>query len=233
MTIKINSTKDYGVDGVNILVYGESGNGKTRLCSTSRNPIIISAESGLLSLADFDIPAIEVTTVKEINEVYKWIISSEEAEKYETICFDSLTEVAEILLSTFKMEDKDGRKIYPRLDDEMSKTIRAFRNIKKKNKYFTARLFRHKDEYSGKIMHVPEMPGNRLLNKFPYFFDAFMTLHIGELKDGKKYRFLQTESDFQYLAKDRSGKLDLKEKPNLSFLFDKISGITQNKTKEK
>lgn len=227
MAIKINSTKDYGVDGVNILVYGESGNGKTRLCSTANNPIIISAESGLLSLADFDIPAIEVTTVEEITEVYKWVISSKEAEKYDTICFDSLTEVAEILLSMFKMKVKDGRQIYPRLDDEMSKTIRAFRNIKGKNKYFTARLFRHKDDYNGKIMHVPEMPGNRLLNKFPYFFDAFMVLHLGDLKDGKKHRFLQTESDFQYLAKDRSGKLDLKEPPNLAFLFNKISGIKE------
>ena len=54
MAIKLHSTKDVTVNGVKMMVYGASGVGKTRLTTTCPNPIIISAEKGLLSLADYD-----------------------------------------------------------------------------------------------------------------------------------------------------------------------------------
>ena len=54
----------------NCLVYGESGIGKTVLCTTAPRPLIMSAEKGLLSIADTDVDIVEVSSLAEIKEVY-------------------------------------------------------------------------------------------------------------------------------------------------------------------
>lgn len=224
--IKITSTKDHSTHGVKIMVYGSSGGGKTRLCGTAPSPIIISAESGLLSLAEVDIPVIEVNTVEDVNDVYNWAISSEEAKKYDTLCLDSITEIAEVLLTTFKAEDKDARAAYGRLADEMTKTIRSFRDLKGKNVYFTAKQVTLTNDV-GVTSYVPSMPGKTLLNGLPFFFDEVLSIQLGKLENGTQYRYLQTFSDRQRDCKDRSGKLDQKEEPNLQKIFNKISGKTK------
>lgn len=54
MAIEIRKTNDISVTGrgIKLAVYGGAGIGKTRLSATAPNPLIISAESGLLSLKD-------------------------------------------------------------------------------------------------------------------------------------------------------------------------------------
>jgi hypothetical protein len=50
--------------------------------------------------------------------------------------------------------------------------------------------------------------------------------------DGKteEYRYLQTQPDISYHAKDRSGKLNKIERPNLKMIINKVMGTsTPNK----
>jgi hypothetical protein len=47
---------------------------------------------------------------------------------------------------------------------------------------------------------------------------------VGQTPDGKKFRYLQTEADYQYEAKDRSGALAPMEPPDLSAIIRKIKG---------
>ena len=70
MALKLTTTKQAAqLNGLKMLVYGASGAGKTRLCATTGAPtVIISAESGLLSLRDSDIPVIEVQTLEDVFE---------------------------------------------------------------------------------------------------------------------------------------------------------------------
>ena len=99
MAIQLRSTKNFGRDaGVKVLVYGRPGAGKTRLCATAPSPIILSAESGLLSLADEDIPVQTITSIDDLNEVYAWLLGSEEAKDFKTVCLDSVSEIAEQVL---------------------------------------------------------------------------------------------------------------------------------------
>ena len=223
MAIKLTTTNKSS-KYVKALCYGDAGVGKTVLCSTAPNPVIISAEKGLLSLAHLDIPVIEVKSLSDVQDAYEFVTESKEAEQFETICLDSITDVAEVMLNQYKKEDKDPRKSYGRLADDMTYLIRSFRDIENFNVYFSAKMIRIEDEYTGISTFRPGMPGKALVNGLPFFFDEVLALKIGEGEDKSTFRYLQTESDLQYTAKDRSGKLDNIERPDLTYIFDKVLG---------
>lgn len=223
MAIKLRSTKDYGAESINLLVYGEAGVGKTVLCSTAPNPVIISAEGGLLSLQDHDIPAFEIQTREDCNEIYEWLKKSDEAKKYETVCIDSISEIAEVLLADEKKRSRDARQAYGVMNDEMAILIRGFRDLPK-NVYFSAKLKKLTDDNSGFTTYIPSVPGNNILQSLPYFFDGVFPLKYGKLEDGSVFRYLQTAGDLQWIAKDRSGKLDKMCEPNITAIFNAIRG---------
>ena len=215
MAIKLKSTKDYKTSSLNILVYGEAGVGKTKLCATAPKPLIISAEGGMRTLAEEDIPVFEISTRADCDEIYDWIVSSQEAKQYDTICIDSLSEIAEVLLLSEKKKTKDARQAYGVMNDEMAILIRGFRDLPK-NVYFSAKLKKDKDDKSGAMYYAPQVPGNTVFQALPYFFDIVMAFRFGSLEDGTIYRYLQTQGDMFWVAKDRSEKLDKIVKPDLS-----------------
>lgn len=224
MTIKITSTKDSALDGVKCLVYGKSGIGKTVLMATAPKPIILSAEAGLLSLADIDIPAIEVKTIQDIYDAKEFLIESDEAKQYETICLDSITEVGEVLLSAFKERSRDARGAYGDLADEMAKLIREFRDIKGRNIIFSAKHKRVTDDDTGITSYFAAMPGKTLLDGLPFFFDEVFHMTFMQDDNGVNHRVLKTEAGIGHDAKDRSGKLSSIEEPNLTKIINKITG---------
>lgn len=226
MAIKLTTTRQSS-KFIKALCYGDAGAGKTVLASTAPNPIIISAESGLLSISDKDIPVIEVNTLDDMFEAYQFITESEDAKQFETICLDSITEIGEVMLSQYKKDDKDPRKSYGALADHMTQLIRQFRDLEGRHVYFSAKMTRIEDEHTGISTFRPAMPGKTLVNGMPFFFDEVMVMRIGEETDeesGKvsKFRYLQTQPDLQYIAKDRSGVLAEFEKPDLTYIFNKI-----------
>lgn len=224
MAIQLRSTKDFGRNaGVKVLVYGRPGAGKTRLCATAPAPIILSAESGLLSLSDEDIPVQQITSIDDLTEVYAWLYGSEEAKCYRTVCLDSVSEIAEQVLAKEKAAVKDGRKAYGEMQDRMTRLLRAFRDLPGRNVYFSAKMEKMQNE-EGMILYQPSLPGKTLSQGVGYFFDeVFAFVNIKD-EDGNLIRCLQTSSDTSYEAKDRSGKLSFYEAPDLSMVFRKIAG---------
>ena len=218
MPIKIQLTSEVKTHGVKTVVYGAAGVGKTVLCSTAPTPIIISAEQGLLSLADLDIPFIEVSNIKDIGEAYKLLKSNDD---FETICLDSLSEIAEVVLDEFKKDVNDPRQAYMHLAMSFNNMIRNFRDIKGKNVVFTAKQRRIEDEYTGKTSTEPYMPGQVLPINLPYFVDELLYMDLGKSKQGP-VRYLQCKPILGLPVKDRSGKLDEKEPADLTKLFNKI-----------
>jgi len=217
--LKLSSTKSK-VQHVKMLCYGDSGTGKTYLCRTAPRPVIISAEQGLLSLADVDIPVLEVRTLADVEEAYKHVAASKE---YDTICIDSLSDLAESLLLELKEDPKfrDPRQAYGQMADEMSRLTRMFRDIPNKHVYVIAKQIRVSDEATGAQTYEPMIPGKSFAANVSYFFDLVVALRIGK-REKETYRYLQTQPSIQYRAKDRSGKLAAQEEPNLAALFKKI-----------
>ena len=224
MAINLKSTKGVAVDGgVKVLVYGGAGAGKTTLIGTLPEPIIISAEAGLLSLADLDIPYIEVKDMASLREAYSFV-SSEESAGFRSVAIDSISEIAEVVLNAEKKQTKDPRQAYGALQEQMTDLIRAFRDLTGKNVYMSAKMEKQTDE-SGRILYGPSMPGNKLAQMLPYFFDEVLALRVEKDDEGKSQRALMCDSDGLWSAKDRSGKLEAYESADLGLLINKISGV--------
>lgn len=224
MAITLKSTKDAALDGIKILVHGPAGAGKTSLCATTGEPtIIISAESGLLSLRGHDIPVIEVKTLDQMYEAYEYVVNNPDGQAFQWVCLDSISEIAEVVLNHEKKVAKDPRQAYGALAEKMTDLIRAFRDLPGRNVYFSCKQERTKDEHSGAMLYYPAMPGNMLKQGVAYFFDEVMALRVEKDADGNPTRWLQTSRDFNYEAKDRSGCLEMFEAPNLADIAAKIS----------
>lgn len=219
MAIKLQNTKDYSSNGIKILVYGLSGAGKTCLIPTLEKPLVISVEGGLLSIKDAGVSYIEVRTLEDLTEAYEYAKSND----FKSIALDSISEIAEVILNAEKKTAKDPRQAYGTMQEKITDIIRAFRDLPAKNVYFSAKMEKMQDE-SGKILYSPSMPGNKVGQGMPYFFDEVFCLRVEKDESGKTIRLLQTESDNQYSAKDRSGKLDPYEPADLGAIIKKIGG---------
>lgn len=226
--------------GVKVLVYGGPGIGKTVLSATlGPGSLIVSAESGLLSLKranlerlfgvnnpsiNYDLPVITVATVQDFQDAYQWLLQSHEARQFHSIGVDSLSEIAEVVLNNAKRQVKDPRQAYGELTEKMETLVRAYRDLPGKNVYMAAKMEPMKDELTGVVRYGPSMPGKKLGPALPYFFDEVFRLGVNKTPQGESYRFLQTQPDLQYDAKDRSGALAPLEPPHLGQLFAKIQG---------
>ena len=225
MAINLKTTKGLSADnGVRFLVYGQAGAGKTSLIPTLPSPIILSAEAGLLSIADANLPYIEIKDMASLTEAYEWLTGSDEARQFQSVAIDSISEIAEVVLTVEKLNAKDPRQAYGAMQDHVGGLIRAFRDLPGKHVYMSAKLEKSQDEL-GKVHYAPAMPGNKAGQALPYQFDGVFALRVERDPEGKPVRALMTDTDGLWQAKDRSGKLDQWEAPDLGAIIAKISEV--------
>ena len=216
--------------------------GKTVLTATLPNPVLLMAEAGSLSLRSdniarifgpnvqgitYNMPMILITTVDDLTDAYNWLTQANEARQFQTVALDSLSEIAEVVLANAKRQVKDPRQAYGELIDKMEMSIRAYRDLPNRNVLMTAKMEPAKDEFTGIVKYSPSMPGSKLGPRLPYFFDEVFRLGVNKTPQGVPYRFLQTQPDLQYEAKDRSGALSPVEAPHMGYIMSKIFGGTR------
>lgn len=221
MAINLKTTKSLASSGVKLLVYGQAGAGKTTLIPSLPTPVVLSAEGGLLSIADADVPFIEIGTMAELWEAWEWLTKSAEATHFESVALDSISEIAEVVLSAEKKSSKDPRQAYGAMQEQMADIIRAFRDVPGKHVYMSAKLEKNQDEM-GRMLYSPSMPGNKTGQSLPYFFDEVLALRVEKNAEGETQRALMCDSDGLWVAKDRSGKLEMWEAPDLGAIIRKI-----------
>lgn len=221
MAIQLRRTSDVHANGIKMLVYGQSGAGKTTLIPTLPDSVVLSAESGLLSIAGANLPYIEIDGMDALKEAYVWLTQSEEAKGFESVALDSISEIAEVVLADAKKKAKDPRQAYGELADTMSEMVRAFRDLPGKNVYFSAKMEKTTDEI-GRVMYGPMMPGQKVGQGLPYFFDLVMALRIEKTPEGATFRTLMTDSDGLWTAKARGFALEAYEEPDLGAIIAKV-----------
>jgi hypothetical protein len=226
--VQILTTRGIGAAfGVKMLVYGRAGIGKTRLCATAPEPIIFSAEAGLLSLAEFNLPFVQISSMADLFEAYQWAESSVEARQFQTICLDSVSEIGEVILANARATGagaKDPRNAYGELIERALDLIKKFRNLPGYNVYFSAKQELMKTDTAGVNVFGPSMPGSKLGPALPYLFDEVFALNVQDQGE-QSWTYLLTKANSLYEAKDRSGTLDPIEMPDLTHIINKITGL--------
>jgi hypothetical protein len=224
MAISLKRTGGLSANGVKLLVYGQAGAGKTSLIKTLPHPVVLSAEGGLLSLQDADLPYLEITSMEDLHEAYAWVADSD----HKSVALDSISEIAEVCLNTEKKLKVNGKLVDPRqaygaMQEQMADIIRAFRDLPGRHVLMTAKLEKTQDEM-GRVLYSPSMPGIKTGQALPYFFDEVLALRVEKDQEGNTQRALMCDSDGLWLAKDRSGKLGTWEAPDLGEIINKIGG---------
>lgn len=227
MAIQLKNTNDVSQAKVKALVYGQAGAGKTTLATTMPKPFIISAEGGLLSIAGSGIPYIEVGSMEELGEAYEWV-TSPEADKFESVILDSLSEIGEVVLSAEKKRTVNGKLVDPRqaygaLQEQMGDLIRSFRDLPGKHVLMTAKLDKAQDEM-GRILYGPSMPGKQLPQALPFFFDAVFALRVEKDAEGKTQRALMCDTDGLWQAKCRIAGVNAWEAPDMGEIIKRVGG---------
>jgi hypothetical protein len=199
--------------------------------------VLISAESGALSLRKanleslfgintpgitYDMPMILIRGIDDLQDSYRWCTESAEARLFQGVGLDSISEIGEVVLNNAKRQVKDPRQAYGELIEKMESVIRSFRDLPNKHVLMAAKMEPNKDEMSGITRYGPSMPGAKLAQKLPYFFDFVFHLGVNKDAQGKDYRYLRTQPDMQYEAKDRSGRLLPLEYPHMGSIIAKV-----------
>lgn len=207
--------------GVKSLIYGGPGTGKTPLIKTAPRPVMCVVEPGMLSMRDaIDIPAWEAYTVERIDEFFEWMLKSKEINNFDTIAIDSISQLAEIVLTTMQKKFKDGRQAYGEMAKKMMQIVNDLYYLQNKHIYIIAKQAMIDD--NGVNLKRPYFPGQELNVKIPHVFDEIF--HISETNipgQNKPTLAIRTESTFGILARDRSGKLAELEQPHLEKIFKK------------
>jgi phage nucleotide-binding protein len=224
MAINLQSTNSVAQSGIKMLVYGAAGVGKTRLIPTLPSPVILSAEGGLLSISDQNIPFIEVKDMDTLREAYAWLTESEEAKQFASVAIDSISEIAEVCLGNEKKVNKDPRAAYGEMQTTMAEAIRSFRDLPK-HVLMTAKLEKSQDEL-GRMLYSPSMPGNKTGQALPYQFDIVAALRVEKDAEGATQRALMCDTDGLWQAKSRVRGVEVWESPDLGEIISKAKGAS-------
>jgi phage nucleotide-binding protein len=225
MTILIKNTKDKSNTFVNIIVYGDSGTGKTSLARDldHDSTLIVSLEDGLLSLDGCDIDYTNAKTISQIME----IVNSPDIKKYKTIMIDSITELSQ---NTFlelktkyeaieKAENKKPGTMAMKLWGDFTEGFsRLFKELRRLEKNVVAvALPTEKEDATGAIFKKPDVYG-KSSDRIIAWFDECFYMYVD--KDGAR-KFL-TETARNTMAKDRSGKFDKIIDANIGSVIETI-----------
>lgn len=228
MPLNWSTTDQAGVGhGIKALVYGGAGSGKTTLCGTAPSPLIISAESGLLSLRAKKIPVLSVETIQDVYDALNWCRTDAAKNGVKTICLDSVSEIVEKVLSNEKKRTKDSRQAYGEMAGISIDLMKAFRDLDGFHVLITAKQASSTDAVTGITRVGPTAPGQQVGPAMPYLFD--LVLHAATDKDAKgaTFHYLRTHASFNVDAKDRSGALDEIEYPDFTAIVNKINTVAK------
>lgn len=245
----ISSTNSVENKNSKFIVYAPSGHGKTWQVQTLDKPIILSYESGLDSVGDKDIAFVDMTKsdkgellsvearIKKIGEVFKELQKEEYKVKFKTIFIDSLTEIAELIYQSAKLDaekiasetgkNPDGFKIWDTYISEIKKLVKAFRDIPHYDVVFVCLDHEYENTDTGEREFTLALPGNRAKKEIPGLIDNVFYLEKRVDKDGKEARRILTNRTAKIFAKNRvpaTIKLELYEEANLGKLIKKLRG---------
>jgi hypothetical protein len=155
-------------------------------------------------------------------------------DKYATVFVDSITVAGRLCLQWCKGQPQaysektgkpDSRGAYGLMGQEMIGWLTHLQHTRRKNVWFVGILNEALDDFNRRVFSL-QIDGSKTGLELPGIVDEVITLAEVKGDDGMSYRTFvcHTLNAWNYPAKDRSGRLDAIEEPNLGRLMEKISG---------
>lgn len=227
---------------LNVLFYGDSGTGKTRLAGSAdavpdmRPVLIVDVEGGTESLRKPypRVDTVRVKTWKEMQKVYDDLHMG--SHDYQTIVVDSLTEVQkfnmdQIMVDTVeKRSDQDpdvpSMREWGKNLTQMRRYTRAFRDLPIST-IFTALALEKKDDATGRVSIKPSLSG-KLADEVAAFLDIVCYYYTKQIpaqtgEEPELARILLTRKTDKHIAKDRTDRLPMiLRDPDMKMIYDLI-----------
>jgi hypothetical protein len=224
-----------------MMIYGESGTGKTTLAGSAdavpmmRPVLVVDIEGGTESLrhAYPEVELVRVKTWKEMQGLYNVLYDGNSG--FQTVVLDSLTEIQKFNMDQVMIElmgnrpdldpDIPGMREWGKSLEQVRKMVRGFRDLPV-HTIFTALAKSDKDAKSGIVTMKPSLPG-KLADEVAAFLDIVGYYYTKEITNDEgepeQKRLLLTQKTEKNVAKDRSGRLPVVvESPTMANLFEYI-----------
>ena len=153
--------------------------------------------------------------------------------KYKNLYVDSITVASRLAFEwvNFKQEEAvktdrnakiDKRGAYGTLKQELIRWLTHLQHSDRST-ILVGILDKEKDDF-GRDVYTPQIEGAATARELPGIFDQVLTLQTFKAEDGTMHRAFVCRQDNQwgYPAKDRSGRLETIEAPDLGLLMKKI-----------
>lgn len=152
--------------------------------------------------------------------------------KYRNVFIDSITVASRLCMAWCKQQPEafsektgkpDSRGAYGLLGQEMIRWLTVCQHIPAKSIIVVGILEKEVDDLK-RVSWQPQIEGGKTGREMDGIFDQVVTLQSFKTDDGRDYRAFVTQkiNPYGYPAKDRSGRLELLEEPNLGKLINKI-----------
>jgi phage nucleotide-binding protein len=226
----------------NILIYGESGAGKTTLAGSAdavpemRRVLIIDIEGGTLSLRTRypGVDSVRVKSWQDMQKVYDELYLGTHG--YSTVVIDSLTEAQKMSMDEImrrlvkEHEDRDadvpGIREWNINIEQTRKFVRLFRDLPI-NTIFTALSKADRNPRTGVTRTKPYLSG-KVADEVAGFLDIVAYLYTKEV-DGEHKRMLLCGATQDNVAKDRTDKLDkVIVEPTMATIWNAVKGTMSN-----
>jgi AAA domain len=152
---------------------------------------------------------------------------------YDTVVLDSITEITRLSFrhaeqmpeaTSARTGAKDTRAAYGLHGRQMVHWLQQLQHAREKNVVFVAVLEKVVDEFNRFIEWRPQLEGGKTGRELPAIVDQVVTMQFVDFGDGKPVRaFVCTPNVWNYPAKDRSGRLEQLEPPDLGALIEKLT----------
>jgi len=205
MTVELKKISDLEFSYAKILVFGESGSGKTYFASTYIPEktlfVNVKAESGMMTLRALgvEMDVLEVDTYADMKNVIQWVKTN--GQKYDLIYIDSLSQWQKNLEKEIPESNNRFAK-WNTIKDYTREIVDAFKALPF-HVVFTCEIKKDKDEDAGTITYNPSLLGSSR-DDIPYWFDEVYYFIRFQQKVGEpiSYKAL-TAAAMRYPCKSR------------------------------
>ena len=230
-------------NGINMLIYGRAGTGKTRSALTAPKPLLWAIENGLLSLQSEQIPVVQLPIQENINDAVTkkgtypfaciddfidWCVKQTQ---YETIIVDSLSELTTVIFSYYSEVEKNIQRAYGLMADDVIKWIKKLYYAKCNTVLICKEKTINRGTKENPIeAFAPSFAGQLTATELSHLVDYILRIDKKAFQvNGKfeEYNVFCTQNKSNYAARDRSGKLAEYELVDngLSYLMNKSKGL--------